>query len=934
MKQVEKIYKSVPFWSWNDELDKDKLVKQVEWMNENGIGGFFMHARGGLKTEYLGDKWHECIEACSKRAKELGMEAYAYDENGWPSGFVGGKLLEDIENHDRYLTHKIGEYDEKALVSYDTSGNSLKRVNAPCDSCLNVYEHYSASTADILNPEVVDKFIALTHNEYKKRDKYELKGFFTDEPQYYRWDTPYTKALPAYFKKTYGEDILDSLGLLFVEKEGYRAFRYRFWKSMQTLMLESFGKKIYDWCDENGYKLTGHYIEEGCLDGQMLCCAGIMPFYEYEHIPGIDYLGSWISMGFAERQVVSVSAQLGKKQILTETFAGCGWNITPKDLKKIAECQYVHGVNLMCQHLLPYEEHGQRKRDYPAHFSSVNPWMKKGFKDFNDYFSCLGKMIAESKEKVNVGVFHPIRSAYFDYKRYDETNRSGIGSLEYSIEALVERLGKSAIAYHFLDETIMSKHARVENNTLVVGNCKYDYIIFPQIFTMDKSSEALLCEYVRAGGKVLLTDKKPEYLEGEKFDYSYLETNTSWQEIIDAQPVKIENNEGVRLSYRTDENGKDFIYAVNLGKGTSVNIEVKGAKSFDLYDIINDKVENVPTCVEFDDGQSYILYPSSKEAKKKEALKELCLGGEFDCESVDNYLTLDTLKYSKNGKDYSEKRYHMCAFDELLKDKYEGKLYLKYEFEIKELPQKCDLFVENEQVYSVLVNGKEATKCDKIDLEVAKNRYDISKNLKVGANEAVVVIDYYQGENVYYALFGENVTEGLKNCLAYDTEIEPIYLRGDFGVYGNFEKGKNENLTLGDDFYIGKQKTRIESLIKDGFPFFSGDIKISKSINVEDTNAKLVLNKPFLLVDVEINDTYAGRMMLENGLDVSKFLKKGENKITLTVTIGNRNLLGPFHTIEQEPGFVGPDTFERFGTWENGNSKYYSEKYAFLDGII
>ena len=510
MKQVEKIYKSVPFWSWNDELDKDKLVKQVEWMNENGIGGFFMHARGGLKTEYLGDKWHECIEACSKRAKELGMEAYAYDENGWPSGFVGGKLLEDIENHDRYLTHKIGEYDEKALVSYDTSGNSLKRVNAPCDSCLNVYEHYSASTADILNPEVVDKFIALTHNEYKKRDKYELKGFFTDEPQYYRWDTPYTKALPAYFKKTYGEDILDSLGLLFVEKEGYRAFRYRFWKSMQTLMLESFGKKIYDWCDENGYKLTGHYIEEGCLDGQMLCCAGIMPFYEYEHIPGIDYLGSWISMGFAERQVVSVSAQLGKKQILTETFAGCGWNITPKDLKKIAECQYVHGVNLMCQHLLPYEEHGQRKRDYPAHFSSVNPWMKKGFKDFNDYFSCLGKMIAESKEKVNVGVFHPIRSAYFDYKRYDETNRSGIGSLEYSIEALVERLGKSAIAYHFLDETIMSKHARVENNTLVVGNCKYDYIIFPQIFTMDKSSEALLCEYVRAGGKVLLTDKKPE----------------------------------------------------------------------------------------------------------------------------------------------------------------------------------------------------------------------------------------------------------------------------------------------------------------------------------------------------------------------------------------------------------------------------------------
>ena len=73
MKQTEKIYRSIPFWSWNDELDPDELVKQVEWMDENGIGGFFMRARGGLKTEYLGEKWFECIKACSEKAEELGM---------------------------------------------------------------------------------------------------------------------------------------------------------------------------------------------------------------------------------------------------------------------------------------------------------------------------------------------------------------------------------------------------------------------------------------------------------------------------------------------------------------------------------------------------------------------------------------------------------------------------------------------------------------------------------------------------------------------------------------------------------------------------------------------------------------------------------------------------------------------------------------------
>ena len=59
---------------------------------------------------------------------------------------------------------------------------------------------------------------------------------------------------------------------------------------------------------------------------------------------------------------------------------------------------------------------------------------------------------------------------------------------------------------------------------------------------------------------------------------------------------------------------------------------------------------------------------------------------------------------------------------------------------------------------------------------------------------------------MYYALFGENVTESLKNCLAYDSDIEAIYLKGDFGVYGDFKKGKAYNVMIGENFRIGKQK--------------------------------------------------------------------------------------------------------------------------------
>lgn len=56
-------WRPIPFWSWNDKLKQTKLIEQIHWMKDNGIGGFFMHARSGLQTEYLSEEWMQCIEA-------------------------------------------------------------------------------------------------------------------------------------------------------------------------------------------------------------------------------------------------------------------------------------------------------------------------------------------------------------------------------------------------------------------------------------------------------------------------------------------------------------------------------------------------------------------------------------------------------------------------------------------------------------------------------------------------------------------------------------------------------------------------------------------------------------------------------------------------------------------------------------------------------
>ena len=402
-------YGSIPFWSWNDKLEESELRSQIQNMKKLNMGGFFMHARGGLETEYLSDDWFNCVNICIDEAKKLGMEAWSYDENGWPSGFAGGKLLEDPANFAVCIRKEfVKEFpapDKDTIAVYiknDDGTFTITDKDCGADEYLRLYKGYDSSYVDTLDGNITDKFIAATHEEYLRRipkedaGKY-MPGFFTDEPQYYRWDNPYSNTLPEQFKKAYGYEIFPLLPAVFFDFEGADKFRFDYYKLMHELFINNFIKKIYDWCDENGMQITGHAVEESSLGGQMMCCGGVMPFYEYEHIPGIDYLGRGIADDIAPKQLGSVCEQLGRKKALSEMFACCGWDVTPTELKRIADVQYASGVNLMCGHLYPYSERGQRKRDYPNHYSFHNPWQSH-LEQFHHYYNNLGAALSEGSE--------------------------------------------------------------------------------------------------------------------------------------------------------------------------------------------------------------------------------------------------------------------------------------------------------------------------------------------------------------------------------------------------------------------------------------------------------------------------------------------------------------------------------------------------------
>jgi len=128
-KNPGKIYRPSPFWSWNDKLEEEELRWQVREFADKGFGGYFMHARIGLATEYLSDEWMNCIMACLDEGKKVNLESWLYDEDRWPSGFAGGKVPAKGDNYRiRFLSMKKVKAEDIRELLADPSVQAIYEI--------------------------------------------------------------------------------------------------------------------------------------------------------------------------------------------------------------------------------------------------------------------------------------------------------------------------------------------------------------------------------------------------------------------------------------------------------------------------------------------------------------------------------------------------------------------------------------------------------------------------------------------------------------------------------------------------------------------------------------------------------------------------------------------------------------------------------------
>lgn len=974
-REPEAEYRSHPFWSWNERLDEDEVRRQVRLMAENGQGGFFMHARDGLLTPYMKEEWFNAVRAAADEAEKVGLEAWCYDENGWPSGSAGG-LVTSLGEKYRVKWIKLLEDGDDAqnggliLASFAVSEDCSFR---PADNNASLAEgerlmHAVLFTGgdyiDILDPEVVRKFIELTYERYKmetggslKNGK--IKGFFTDEPQYALCKTPWSNKMEEVFSAACGYSITENIPALFIPSPGHESVRYDFWMLVNRLYTESYAKQIYEWCEENGCRFTGHAMMEDTLVCQIHCTGGPMPMYEYMHVPGIDWLGRATSVGKSKEsgspltplQAGSVAAQLGKVHVISEMYALCGWNTSLTELKYIAEWQFLYGVNLVCEHLAPYSLRGERKNDFPpAMFYQSPVWNE--YKALVDRISRLGKILSSGEDEPDVLLIHPIHSMYLDYTNDD---MCALEPFDTEWNETASLLTKCHIPHHYGDETILKKHGRAEGNILIVGKQKYHTVLLPHLTGLDRSTYELLKKFAAGGGRICALGDRPSFIGGRRAEeeidalYSLVDVITTDSALRHERLLRYLTDSGIKKLTASGPDGEDgsirfavrnypgdnrrvyFILNVDCRQSRRVTLRLPEASvaSLDLDKMEMRKIpsfgydpalgecsfemslEPMESCllVAGDGTEKIADEDVSPESARLPLGRRWRLGSGSDpnCCLMDYCRIIAGGTVSKEMHVWSAER--EIEGEKYLSDAVSGEPFgVRYSFTVKEgiNTDGMRLVLEFRQPVTVHVNGTDVRPLpDEWWLDHGFGVYDISSLVKIGEN-TVDVTDFCT------VVKGSGVRR-----LKRRTDFGYAYLTGDFGVFSSsrFIECEHGAEVTDPPFVLGSRPTLFEggNITVQGHPFFRGRLILEQ--DVEITNASL----PRYVELYGLNAAYArvyvngrgGQLIYGGGrrADVTEHMIDGRNVLSVEMGISNRNLLGPHHAVEPETFSAGPEEF-------------------------
>lgn len=552
-------YRGAPFWSWNCELNKELLCRQIEYLKEMGFGGFHMHSRPGMATKYLSDDFFDLISACVHKAKDEGMLAYLYDEDRYSSGTAGGFVSMDNKLRQRYLLFTPNKKEntvsvDEAYLNAEPAYLASYKIELDEDGYIKSYERTdegenlwyayfmtdpkggwfnNQSYSDLLSKKTTERFIELTHEKFKEKvgDEFgkTIPSIFTDEPYFKKFTNfefaesktdnliPWAYKLEEDFKEKCGFDILDFLPEMFWElgKDKVSRARYLFYDYINERFTAAYSDVCGKWCEDNGIYFTGHFMGEGTLDLQTRWMGDAMRCLRSYGIPGMDLLENNIELATA-KQVQSVVHQYNREAMLSELYGVTNWAFDFRGHKFQGDWQAALGVTVRVHHLSWVSMKGSAKRDYPASINYQSPWYKK-YSYIEDHYARLNTVLTRGKPEVNIAVIHPVESYWIN----NGPNRSTTDKreeLETNFANVISWLLYGQLDFDFISEALLPAQVGEIKGDLSVGAMKYSVVIVPALETIRKTTVDILNKFIDNGGKVIFMGSAPKFVDAVKSD--------------------------------------------------------------------------------------------------------------------------------------------------------------------------------------------------------------------------------------------------------------------------------------------------------------------------------------------------------------------------------------------------------------------------------
>lgn len=531
-------YRSAPFWSWNDKMEPDEVRRQVRDFHAAGIGGFFMHSRGGLETAFLSQEWFLACDAAVDEARKLGMLAWAYDEDRWPSGTAGGIVTGRYPETAAINLEAVRQSEFPTLMAqvvavFRPTKKGWVHTQKPANlfdgqQYLVFYSHANKCTLwhngrpplDMLSQQAVARFIEVAYQPYANRYPKEfgktIPGVFTDEPNFFNAGQrqaesgivmPWTPLMQTAFRKRRCYDLTPYLPALLDEQVVGKTsdqVRHDYWMTLTELFVENFSQQIGQWCSKHKVAWTGHWHSEETLMGQAHVDGSTMPHYMHQEVPGVDILCRRTDELLTVKQTASVAHQWHRKRLISELYGASGWDLSLQDQKWIGDWQYALGVNYRCQHLSHYSLRGARKRDFPPSLMPHQPWWPQ-YRLLEDYFARLSLALSMGQPVREVAVFHPIRSAWANLSLPYTSHKSAQWPVERHIQKMLDLLLYSQIDLDFVDEMLLAIFGGAVKNSLKMNKVNYKIIVVPEMTHMAPSTAKILLKLAKARAAMFYT---------------------------------------------------------------------------------------------------------------------------------------------------------------------------------------------------------------------------------------------------------------------------------------------------------------------------------------------------------------------------------------------------------------------------------------------